>query len=192
MKKEIKKIIQKIVDNGLVGFGEEQSKVLMDEAKKILDNDKQRELAKDLTQLTQEKENSSSLSDMVLRLIKYYVVSPMEKSYIVKIEKQLKEDEELDNEIKEIEADINQEKKNKLAIYDLEKNGKVLGMSTKIINRKKEVENYENKLMRSNQKLNELQANNNKLREKISQLRKEKNAMETIYNKLKAELDQKN
>lgn len=52
MKKEIKKIIQKIVDNGLVGFGEEQSKVLMDEAKKILDNDKQRELAKDLTQLT--------------------------------------------------------------------------------------------------------------------------------------------
>ena len=57
-------------------------------------------------------------------------------------------------------------------IYDLEKNGKVLGMSTKIINRKKEVENYENKLMRSNQKLNELQANNNKLREKISQLRK--------------------
>ena len=192
MKKEIKKIIQKIVDNGLVGFGEEQSKVLMDEAKKILDNDKQRELAKDLTQLTQEKENSSSLSDMVLKLIKYYVVSPMEKSYIVKIEKQLKEDEELDNEIKEIEADINQEKKNKLAIYDLEKNGKVLGMSTKIINRKKEVENYENKLMRSNQKLNELQANNNKLREKISQLRKEKNAMETIYNKLKAELDQKN
>ena len=31
--------------------------------------------------------------------------------------------------------------------------------------------------MRSNQKLNQLCANNNKLREKISQLRKEKNAM---------------
>lgn len=65
-----------------------------------------------------------------------------------------------------------------MTIYDLEKNGKVLGMSTKVINRKKEVENYENKLMRSNQKLNELSANNSKLREKISQLRKEKNAME--------------
>lgn len=63
----------------------------------------------------------------------------------------------------------------------MEKNGKVLGMSTKIINRKKEVENYENKLMRSNQKLNELSANNNKLREKISQLRKEKNAMEAYF-----------
>ena len=52
-------------------------------------------------------------------------------------------------------------------------------MTTKVINRKKEVQNYENKLMRSNQKLNELCANNNKLRDKISQLRKQKNAMET-------------
>lgn len=39
--------------------------------------------------------------------------------------------------------------------------------------------------MRANQKLNELTSNNNKLREKINQLRKEKNAMEDIYVKLK-------
>ena len=51
-------------------------------------------------------------------------------------------------------------------------------MSAKVVNRKKEIDNFENKLMRSNQKLNELYANNNKLRDKISQLRKEKNAME--------------
>ena len=61
MKKEIKKIMQKIVDNGLLGFGEQQSKTLMDEAKKILDNDKQKELAKDLAKLTEEKENCQSL-----------------------------------------------------------------------------------------------------------------------------------
>lgn len=42
--------------------------------------------------------------------------------------------------------------------------------------------------MRANQKLNELTSNNNKLREKINQLRKEKNAMEDIYMKLKNEL----
>ena len=41
----------------------------------------------------------------------------------------------------------------------------------------KDVENFENKLMRANQKLNEMSSNNNKLREKINQLRKEKNAM---------------
>jgi outer membrane murein-binding lipoprotein Lpp len=40
--------------------------------------------------------------------------------------------------------------------------------------------------MRANQKLNELSSNNNKLREKINQLRKEKNSMEDIYSKLKA------
>ncbi len=39
--------------------------------------------------------------------------------------------------------------------------------------------------MRANQKLNELTSNNKKLREKINQLRKEKNAMEDIYAKLK-------
>lgn len=42
--------------------------------------------------------------------------------------------------------------------------------------------------MRSNQRLNELSSNNNKLRDKINQLRKEKNAMEDIYAKLKTEL----
>lgn len=76
---------------------------------------------------------------MVLKLIKYYVVSPIEKSYIVKIEKELKEDEELEEEIKDIESEIDEEKRNKLTIYDLEKRGKVMGMSTKVINRKKEV-----------------------------------------------------
>ena len=46
-------------------------------------------------------------SEQILKLIKYFVISPTEKSYIIKIEKELKEDEELDNQIKEIEEDIN-------------------------------------------------------------------------------------
>jgi len=32
---------------------------------------------------------------MVLKLVKTFVISPLEKSYILKIEKELKEDEEL-------------------------------------------------------------------------------------------------
>ena len=49
----------------------------------------------------------------------------------------------------------------------------------------KNTENFENHLMRANQKLNEMSSNNSKLRSKINQLRKEKNAMEDIYSKLK-------
>jgi septal ring factor EnvC (AmiA/AmiB activator) len=75
----------------------------------------------------------------------------------------------------------------KLKDYDLQKSG-IHSSSSKVIKTAttfKEVENFENKLMRANQKLNELSSNNNKLREKINQLRKEKNAMEDIYAKLK-------
>lgn len=43
---------------------------------------------------------------------------------------------------------------------------------------KKDNINQENKLERVNQKLNNICASNNKLREKINQLRKEKNVME--------------
>ena len=63
--------------------------------------------------------------------------------------------------------------------------GLQVAQTNKPVNNKREHENYENKLMRANQKLNELSSNNNKLREKINQLRKEKNAMEVIYSKLK-------
>lgn len=44
---------------------------------------------------------------------------------------------------------------------------------------------------KANQRLNEIVTNNNKLREKIDQLRKEKNVIEEIYQKLKTELDKK-
>ena len=53
----------------------------------------------------------------------------------------------------------------------MEKSGKIIAQSTKANNATKEAENFENKLMRANQKLNELSSNNNKLREKINQLR---------------------
>lgn len=109
----------------------------------------------------------------------------MEKSYITKIEKELKEDEMLEEEIITVEEQLTEEKAKRLRDYESQKSGMSCSRIKTMKSTFQEVENFENKLMRSNQKLNELSSNNNKLREKINQLRKEKNAMEDIYSKLK-------
>ena len=46
----------------------------------------------------------------------------------------------------------------------MEKSGKIIAQTTKINSANKQAENFQNKLMRANQKLNELTSNNNKLR----------------------------
>ena len=42
MKKEVKKVMQKLIDNGVSGFEESQGQILIEESKKILDVDKQK------------------------------------------------------------------------------------------------------------------------------------------------------
>ena len=73
----------------------------------------------------------------------------------------------------------------KIKEYEIQKSGFNHSSTKSLKSSFKESENFENKLMRANQKLNELSSNNNKLRERINQLRKEKNSMEDIYAKLK-------
>lgn len=51
---------------------------------------------------------------LMKRLIKYFILSPIEKSYILKIENQLKEEQQLDAEIQRVEGLIDREKQNKL------------------------------------------------------------------------------
>ena len=51
-------------------------------SKTILDNDKQKELYNDLLNIPS---CSKDLVSMYLNLIKYFVISPIEKSYIAKI-----------------------------------------------------------------------------------------------------------
>lgn len=47
MRKEVKKIMQKLIDNGVTVFDDDSyALTLIEEAKKILDVDKQKELAK--------------------------------------------------------------------------------------------------------------------------------------------------
>lgn len=78
MRKEVKKIMQKLIDNGVTVFDDDSyALILIEEAKKILDVDKQKELAKELNSLAEMKENEGSLCDVILRLIKYFVVSPV-------------------------------------------------------------------------------------------------------------------
>lgn len=52
-------------------------------AKTILDNDKQKELSEDLAVL--ESRQCEDFYSMMLKLIKTFVISPLEKSYILKI-----------------------------------------------------------------------------------------------------------
>ena len=48
--------MNKIIDFGVTFFNEEQSKTLLEEAKTILDNDKQKELGKDLDRILENKD----------------------------------------------------------------------------------------------------------------------------------------
>lgn len=69
---------------------------------------------------------------------------------------------------------IDQEKQKKLEL-----NRKVGGLERNPAEvTRRETINQENKLEKAHQKLNEICASNNRLREKINQLRKEKNVME--------------
>ena len=47
--------MQKLVDNGLSSFEQQHNNLLLEEAKKILDNDRQKDLAKDLNKLIENK-----------------------------------------------------------------------------------------------------------------------------------------
>ena len=49
-------MLNKIIDFGVTFFNEEQSKTLLEEAKTILDNDKQKELGKDLDRILENKD----------------------------------------------------------------------------------------------------------------------------------------
>ena len=98
----------------------------------------------------------------------------------------MREDEHLEEEIREAEEALAGEKNKRLVEYETQKSGMVHASCKSLKSAQREAENMENKLMRANQKLNQLSSANHGLRERINQLRKEKGAMENIYHKLKA------
>jgi hypothetical protein len=65
-------------------------------------------------QLSQERNDSQSI---LFKIVRELVVSPLEKSYISKIEKELREDEQLEVEIAEAEVRLAEEKAQRLREY---------------------------------------------------------------------------
>jgi hypothetical protein len=85
-----------------------------------LDNDRQKQLGEQLALLSQERTESQSI---LFRIVRELVVSPLEKSYISKIEKELREDEQLELEIAEAEVRLAEEKAQRLREYEGQKSG---------------------------------------------------------------------
>lgn len=149
----------------------------------------------------QEKEQLQYTFSEFLAIIKAFILSPNELKYIDDIEEEIRKGEELDNKISELTDSINQENQLKRdrkptvaqSISQIEREKPVPGVSDKE-NPEKLLQNIsilENKLEKAHQKLNTTVSQNAQYREKINILRKEKNVIEDIYNKLIQELTNK-
>jgi hypothetical protein len=101
----------KFLENGLASLDAESTEKILSHSKNILDNDKQKQLSEDLKILTNDPSEQYSIC---FKIIRELVISPIEKSYICKIEKELREDECLERDIREIEEKLDEEKTKKL------------------------------------------------------------------------------
>lgn len=148
-----------------------------------------------------EKEQLQYTFSEFLAIIKAFILSPNELKYIDDIEEEIRKGEELDNKISELTDSINQENQLKRdrkptvaqSISQIEREKPIPGVSDKE-NPEKLLQNIsilENKLEKAHQKLNTTVSQNAQYREKINILRKEKNVIEDIYNKLIQELTNK-
>ncbi|KAM3140377.1 hypothetical protein pb186bvf_007537 [Paramecium bursaria] len=160
-------------------------KELLKSGQEILD----RERYKELEQLLMSLDGQLS-SYQLIQLIKFYVLSPVEKQYIEKIEQELQETEQLDQKILQAQQQVQEQQEQKLTEYKFEKEGGKAVRQT-LQTQQHQLQVYENKLEKANQKLNEIVAHNSQLRKKIDQLRKEKNMVEEIYESLTQELKDK-
>lgn len=148
----------------------EKKKAKLEEIK----SKKDKEL-KDLDEEEEELQSELKYSfEEFLQIIKFFILSPIEKKYIESIETELKRSETLDSKISELNECIKAEnhKRRKEANHlksDKENPEKLL----------REIVIYENKLEKAHQKLNTTISQNTQLREKINVLRKEKNVGRT-------------
>lgn len=143
--------------------------------------------------------------DNFLAIIKIFILSPNEIKYINDIEAEIAKGERLDHEIKELTNSINHENEKKrekkprldMTAAKVDEGGSKVGTEKPIGEREspekllQNISILENKLEKAHQKLNTTISQNAQYREKINILRKEKNVIEEIYEKLKKELTQK-
>ena len=90
MDKYIQKLLLRILQGGKKSVSKNMSDEVLDKllkyADSILDKENHQELEKYLNDL---HANPDSINDNFLKVIKFFVLSPIEKQYIVKIEKEI-------------------------------------------------------------------------------------------------------
>lgn len=87
IKQEVKKVLLKYLETGSKALTEESNEAVLAYARSILDNDRQKQLGEDLKALMLEE---CDQVPTLFKLVKELVISPLEKSYIGKIEKELR------------------------------------------------------------------------------------------------------
>lgn len=98
----------------------------MEYADSILDKENQSELEGLLETIIM---NPESINEHYLKIIKFFVLSPIEKQYIVKIENEIMEGERLDSEVLNVERQIKDEKDKKIKRIQEEKKTRPKGIN---------------------------------------------------------------
>lgn len=114
MDKEVQKILLRILQGGqknIAKYLENDRETILGYGDHILDQDNYAQLEKYLEELVV---NPMAINDIYLSIIKFFVLSPIEKQYIIKIEKEIAEGESLDAEIMQVEKQIKEEKDRKI------------------------------------------------------------------------------
>jgi len=160
-------------------MAQELREKLLNEAKRFMDTENAEELKELLHKVIIQKDSSYTT---ILKVVKLYLVSNVEKNYVDRIDQEIQSGLQLDEEIKDMSARLKEEKQKKSKTKPVKEN---------IASQLKLIEQYENKIEKANQKLNEKIAKNNETRHKIDQLRKDNLVLEQVHEKLEDELKAK-
>lgn len=158
---------------------EELRDKLMKEARKFMDTENAEEL-KDLLHRVIIMKDSSY--ETVLKALKLYLVSSVERNYVERIDEEISKGLALDNQIKEMNEILGEEK---------EKKRRTIPVQDNIETQLKQIQQYENKIEKANQKLNDKIAKTNDIREKINKLRKDALVLNQVHQDLEQELKDK-
>jgi len=152
---------------------------LLDEASKFMDTENAQELSELLNRVIINRDGSY---DTILRVLKLYLVSSVEKNYVERIDEEINVGLRLDDDVRKMAEKVKDEKTKK---------SKTISVQDNVASQLKLIEQYENKIEKANQKLNEKMARSNEIRQKIDQLRKDNLVMEQVQEKLETELQEK-
>jgi len=152
---------------------------LMNEAKKFMDTENAEELKELLHRVVVQKDSSY---ETILKVLKLYLVSSVERNYVDRIDEEISVGLNLDRDIKDMRLSLNEEK---------EKKRKTVSVQDNIDAQLRQIQQYENKIEKANQKLNEKISKNTEIREKINKLRKDALVMNDVRGNLEQELQDK-